>query len=211
MPRGFLAFPRIPLTPFPSRPWAFVSLSLRLLGQAELQNAAAQLRNAQQQIEAAKSSVRRDAQLAAHAAAQAEAASSALANSLPVVMSALGGLGPELAAVQEGFALGQRHTALAMEELGHELQQMKELIETRLFELREEAEAAVEALTEVNVANAAAHHGAMTEQYQALQAAEERAEDLEAELKNAQVQVRAPPPSLVPGGKALEASFRPWP
>jgi hypothetical protein len=61
----------------------------------------------------------------------------------------------------------------------------------RLEGLRADADAAVEALTELNVANSTAHHLAMTDHCNALQMAESRAAELEEELEGARQQVRS--------------------
>ena len=150
----------------------------------------ADVREAQHSFQSVKSSVGRDAKVAATAAAQAEKAAAALDAALPLFSGTDPSLVREMAELEEIMRESQELTGGALGGLGQELREVRAMAEQRLLELRADAESAVEALSELSVANAAAQHSAMSEQYVALQAAEERAAELEGELGDARVQVR---------------------
>jgi len=158
--------------------------------QGEVASLMANVQEVHHSIQYAKSSVSRDAKAAANAAAQAEAWAAALSAALPLI-SGVPGLGQGVTELEEAIWESQQQTTDALSSLGQELLEVRALAEQRLLELRGDAEGAVEALSELSVANAAAQHSAMNEQYVALQAAEERAAELEGELDNARVQVRS--------------------
>mmetsp|Transcript_24837 Transcript_24837/g.69215 ORF Transcript_24837/g.69215 Transcript_24837/m.69215 type:complete len:1423 (-) Transcript_24837:32-4300(-) len=156
---------------------------------ARAAEALAELKEVRTVVESARLAANRDARAAGQAASAAVAASTALQAALPALSSVLSELQPELAAVEEALAAGRQQADEALAGLGEELEEVKALAGRRVEELRGDAEAAVEALNELNVANAEAQHMAMSEQYAALQGAEERAAELEIELDNARKQV----------------------